>query len=153
MKIMSNCVPPKFFSFPLKEFVDNQAKNKRSIIDIKRSRLPRSTFLWPYLYGKDSVIFANASRIDNSISLNETHTINKNREHLTAVLRTLRYLGQQGLAVRGKHNEDLSKEDLINEGKFKELFDVMCKSNNTLQGLLKKHKRLRHCAQKLFKTI
>lgn len=72
---------------------------------------------------------------------------------MTAVLRTLRYLGQQGLAVRGKHNEDLSKEDLINEGKFKELFDVMCKSNNTLQGLLKKHKRLRHCAQKLFKTI
>ena len=56
---------------------------------------------------------------------------------MTAVLRTLRYLGQQGLAVRGKHNEDLSKEDLINEGKFKELFDVMCKSNNTLQGLLK----------------
>ena len=79
--------------------------------------------------------------------------MNKNREHLTAVLRTLRYLGQQGLAVRGKRNEDLSKEDLINEGKFKELFDVMCKSNNTLQGLFKKHKKLRYCAQKLFKMI
>ena len=61
---------------------------------------------------------------------------------MTTVLRTLRYLGQQGLAVRGKRNEDLSKEDLINEGKFKELFDVMCKSNNTLQGLFKKHKKI-----------
>ena len=37
---------------------------------------------------------------------------------MTAVLRTLRYLGRQGLAVRGKRNEDLSKEDLINEGKY-----------------------------------
>ena len=119
MKIISNCVPTKFFSFPQKEFVDNQAKNKTSIIDIKRSRLPRSTFLLPYPYGKDSVIFGNPSRIDNSISFNETHTINKNREYLTAVLRKLRYLGRQGLAVRGKRNEDLSKEDLINEGKYK----------------------------------
>ena len=46
---------------------------------------------------------------------------------MTAFLRTLRYSGRQGLAVRGKRNEDLSKEDLVNEGKFKELFDVMCK--------------------------
>ena len=82
-----------------------------------------------------------SSRIDTNISSNETNKIKENREYLTAILRAMHYLGRQGLALRGKYDDgNPTNEDVVNKGNFKELFNVMCESNDRLLELFIKRK-------------
>ena len=93
-----------------------------------------------------------SSKIDNNISSNEANRIKETREYLTAILRALHYLGHQGLALRGKYDDgNLTNDDVINKGNFKELFNVMCESNDRLRELFEKRKKMPRWSQKLFK--
>ena len=84
-----------------------------------------------------------SSKIDNNISSNEANRIKETREYLTAILRALHYLGHQGLALRGKYDDgNLTNDDVINKGNFKELFNVMCESNDRLRELFEKRKKM-----------
>ena len=67
-------------------------------------------------------------------------------------MRALHYFGRQGLALRGKCDDgNPTNEDVIDKGNFKELFNVMCESNDRLRELFKKRKRMARLSQKLFK--
>ena len=53
----------------------------------------------------------------------------------------MHYLGRQGLALRGKCDDgNPTNEDVVNKGNFKELFNVMCESNDHLRELFIKRK-------------
>ena len=80
-----------------------------------------------------------SSRIDNNISSNEANRMKAKREYLTVILWALYYLGRQGLALRGKYDDgNPTNEDVIDKGNFKELFNVMCESNDRLRELFEK---------------
>ena len=49
-------------------------------------------------------------------------TVQKNREYLRHIIKTIIFFGRQGQALRG-HNE---KFDSLNQGNFKELLDFLC---------------------------
>ena len=76
--------------------------------------------------------------MDNNISSNEANRIKESRELLAAILRALHYFGRQGLALRGKYDDgNPTNEDVIDKGNVKELFNVMCESNDRLRELFK----------------
>ena len=76
--------------------------------------------------------------MDNNISSNEANRIKESRELLAAILRALHYFGRQGLALRGKYDAgNPTNEDVIDKGNVKELFNVMCESNDRLLELFK----------------
>ena len=54
----------------------------------------------------------------------------------------MNYLSRQGLALRGKYDDgNHTNVDLIKKGNFKELFNVMCESNNCFRELFEKRKK------------
>ena len=72
----------------------------------------------------------------------------------------MHYLGRQGLALRGKFDDgNHTNEDVIKKENFKELFNVMCESNNCFRELFekrkkkkeKKKKKMPRWSQKLFR--
>ena len=61
---------------------------------------------------------------------------------MTVILSALHYLGRKGLALRGKYDDgNPTNEDVIKKGHFKELFNVVCKSDNRLRELFEKYKK------------
>lgn len=74
--------------------------------------------------------------------------INKNRELLKSVIRSVLYCGRQDIGLRGHNNENtFSNEDehdlettLVtnkNQGNFKELLDLLCLENEKFNTNLK----------------
>ena len=54
----------------------------------------------------------------------------------------MHYLSRQGLALRGKYDDgNHTNEDVIKKENFKELFNVMCESNNCFRELFEKRKK------------
>ena len=54
----------------------------------------------------------------------------------------MNYLSRQGLALRGKYDDgNHTNEDVIKKENFKELFNVMCESNNCFRELFEKRKK------------
>ena len=77
------------------------------------------------------------SRIDHSISSQTAAAIECNRRFLKSILRAITYLGKQGQALRGNHDDGMLDDDeTINKGNFRELLSVMCQTDDDLRSHL-----------------
>ena len=64
--------------------------------------------------------------------------------------KALHYLSRQGLVLRGKYDDgNHTNEDVIKKENFKELFNLMCESNNCFRELFEKRKKKRKKKKKM----
>ena len=66
--------------------------------------------------------------------------VDENREYVQNIVKTLIFLGRQGISLRGHHENEVS----LNRGKFLELLMFQAKSNRLINHFLLTKKKVQH---------
>ena len=81
-------------------------------------------------------------RIDRRMTNSATETVERNRQFLKSILRTLKYLERQGLALRGCRDNGVALEDnAMSKGNLIALLDVMSHIDEPLRNQFETYAR------------
>lgn len=126
--------PKKLISEPYINWKDAVADlNNHSTSDYHQDAM---TKLQSFLHNYDNF----SRRIDVTMSSNAAKRVEKNRQILTSVVKTVEICGRQGFALRGHRDDNTCESN--NKGNFKALIDFRVDSGD---AVLKEHQE---CAQK-----
>ncbi|CAG2190984.1 unnamed protein product [Mytilus edulis] len=77
-----------------------------------------------------------SSRIDATLTSGNQEIIQRNRQILMSIIKSLVFCGRQGIALRGHRDDDTDKGSSTNKGNFKELLNFRVDAGDSI---LEKH--------------